>query len=238
MDSTLKNRLHAMLTMQESLNSSVRNDWRTQEFAWHRAIYVEATEFLEHMGQWKWWSEDQRNLAAAHMELADIWHFGLSMVLQSISPEEIDETATIYSSWLEVSLANLTEKWQTLVTPETVYGLVDMLVAKAGNGAFSWRAFAGLLVATGLSVDGLYKLYAGKYALNCFRQQHGYRTGDYDRHWGGQSDERRLETILARLPQDEALPQAVLEALDVQYHLAILSEQGLLRIPEEALRSA
>jgi len=172
------------------------------------------------------------------MELADIWHFGLSMVLQSISPDEIDEAAATYSSWLEVSLSNLTEKWQTLVTPETVCGLVDMLVAKAGSGAFSWRAFSGLLVATGLSVDGLYKLYAGKYALNCFRQEHGYRTGDYDKQWGGQADEQRLEAILAELPPGEDPLQTVLQALDVQYHVAILAEQGLLRAPEEALRSA
>lgn len=237
MDGTLKTRLHTMLVMQESLNSSMRKDWRNEKLAWHRAIYVEASEFLEHFGQWKWWSQNKENLSAAHMKLVDVWHFGLSMVLQSVSPSEIDDAARIYSSWLEVSLCNLTEKWQSQVTPETIYGLVDMLVAKAGNGAFSWRAFAGLLVATGLSVDGLYKLYAGKYALNCFRQAHGYCAGDYDKQWGGQPDEQRLEIILTGLPLGEDIPRAVLKALDAQY-LAVRTDQELLRRPQETLRSA
>lgn len=238
MDERLKTTLHTMLTMQEALNTKVGEDWRSRDLAWHRAIYVEAIEFLDHMGQWKWWSDERQNLAAAQMELADIWHFGLSMVLQSITPDEIEDAASIYSSWLEVSLNALPEKWQATVTPDTVCKLVDMLVAKAGNGAFSWRAFSGLLAATGLTVDGLYRLYAGKYALNCFRQEHGYHTGDYDKQWGGETDESRLHAILAELPAEAVLPEAALNALEAQYHLAVLTEQGFLREPEAMLRSA
>lgn len=155
-----------MLAMQETLNCS---DWRGQDHAWHRAIYVEATGFLDCMGQWKWWTKCPGDPAAAHMKLADIWHCGLSMVLQSISPGEIPEAAGVYSSWLNISLIDLNQKWQAQMTPEALCKLVDMLVAKAGNGAFSWRAFAGLLIATGLGIDELYRLYAGKNALNCFR---------------------------------------------------------------------
>ena len=75
--------LKTMLVLQSNMNALVFDDWNHRNFAWHRAIYVEAAEMLEHLGAWKWWKKGQPDIAQAQIELVDIWHFGLSMLLLS-----------------------------------------------------------------------------------------------------------------------------------------------------------
>ncbi len=47
-----------------------------------------------------------------------------------------------------------------------------------------------------LSYEELYKLYIGKNILNRFRQNHGYKSGDYMKVWSGREDNVVLQEIL------------------------------------------
>ena len=70
-----------MLEMQDAMNTKVNNAWRAQGFAWYRAIWVECAELMDHYG-WKWWKKQQPDMEQVILELVDIWHFGLSDLLQ------------------------------------------------------------------------------------------------------------------------------------------------------------
>ena len=80
-----------MLALQDDINQQVHPQWRQQGFAWYRAIWVECAELLDHYG-WKWWKHQDADIEQVKLELIDIWHFGLSILLtQGVNAEAIGE---------------------------------------------------------------------------------------------------------------------------------------------------
>ncbi len=78
----MKQQIISMLELQDKMNSKVHANWRDQEFEWYRAIWVECAELLDHYG-WKWWKKQTPDVDQIALELVDIWHFGLSLMLMS-----------------------------------------------------------------------------------------------------------------------------------------------------------
>ncbi|MCU7958424.1 MAG: dUTP diphosphatase, partial [gamma proteobacterium symbiont of Bathyaustriella thionipta] len=54
----MQTRLLNMLSLQDSMNTRVDENWRQAGFAWYRAIWVECGELMDHYG-WKWWKHQQ-----------------------------------------------------------------------------------------------------------------------------------------------------------------------------------
>jgi len=207
-----------MVRMQDELNKQVFADWRHRNLAWHRAIYIEAGEYLDHLGTWKWWKKGSPDLAQARMELIDIWHFGISWYMDQLkndAPEVvIDFISRQFSYFMAHAQAGLAGKE---ITPEAHHEVVDQLVQRAGAREFSISAFAALMVCCGLSFEDLYRGYVGKNMLNRFRQSNGYKAGTYVKEWAGKEDNVHLDEILQSLPLDEQLPDAVYAALSLRY---------------------
>ena len=63
----MKQKIINMLELQDSMNSKVNADWRNAGNEWYRAIWMEASEMLEHYG-WKWWKKQDKDLAQLQME--------------------------------------------------------------------------------------------------------------------------------------------------------------------------
>ena len=78
----MKQQLATMLELQGDMNTKVHAEWRDQNFEWYRAIWVECAELLDHYG-WKWWKKQTPDVDQITLELVDIWHFGLSLLLLS-----------------------------------------------------------------------------------------------------------------------------------------------------------
>ena len=76
----MKQQLVTMLELQNNMNAKVHANWKEQEFEWYRAIWVECAELLDHYG-WKWWKKQTPDVDQIALELVDIWHFGLSLML-------------------------------------------------------------------------------------------------------------------------------------------------------------
>ena len=76
----MKQQILTMLDLQNAMNSKVNDNWVDQDFAWYRAIWVECAELLDHYG-WKWWKKQTPDADQVKLELVDIWHFGLSILL-------------------------------------------------------------------------------------------------------------------------------------------------------------
>lgn len=201
--------LITMLELQDSMNCKVNPQWREQNFAWYRAIWVECAELLDHYG-WKWWKKQAPDVAQVRLELIDIWHFGLSMVLTELAEPD-------------ARLAHLTAELAHLGGPELApEAFRENLEAFAGHVItekhFSVRQFAGLLSAVGMDFDDLYTGYVGKNVLNFFRQDHGYQEGTYKKVWAGREDNEHLVEAVAALDhQAPGFADALYQALASRY---------------------
>ncbi len=182
----MQEQLIEMLLLQADMNNKVHPQWREQGYAWHRAIWVESAELLEHNG-WKWWKKQSPDHDQVALELVDIWHFGLSMELQRNNSYEY--IADLLAAGLAAPSG-----------PQDFNTAVEHFVAKTLlQQGFAVAEFAQLLHLCNLPFVRLYSLYVGKNILNFFRQDHGYKYGTYRKVWQGREDNEHLIDILERI---------------------------------------
>jgi hypothetical protein len=175
--------LLTMLQMQDRMNCRVHPDWSTQGFPWHRAIWVECAELLEHHG-YKWWKRQEADWPQVQLEVVDIWHFGLSARIED-------------GGALEQLARQLEEELTSPLSQRPVPDAAESLAAiAAGEQRFCAVAFSALMAASGLDFDTLFRQYLGKNVLNFFRQDHGYQEGTYRKLWAGREDNEHLMELL------------------------------------------
>ena len=69
-----------------------------------------------------------------------------------------------------------------------------------------------------MSLTELFRLYVGKNVLNNFRQEHGYKTGEYLKLWSGREDNEHLIEILEALDcAADDVPKALYGELESRY---------------------
>ena len=187
----MRQQLNTMLDLQQAINCQIDPAWMARDFPWYRAIWVECAELLDHHG-WKWWKQQPPDLEQVKLELVDIWHFGLSLLLQRGLPRD----------------QLLTQIEQELAAPCTSRDfrleLEQFVQQVLATRDFDVAGFGRLLAGAGLDLDDLYLRYVGKNVLNHFRQDHGYQTGDYRKLWHGREDNEHLIAAAAEL--DSASP--------------------------------
>jgi len=175
-----------MLELQDSMNTKVNANWQTQGYEWYRAIWVECAELLDHYG-WKWWKKQSPDTEQVALELIDIWHFGLSILLQSGTKPEL-------------IIAQI-QNQLVIKTDEKDFRLdLEKFVASTlTDRQFHIALFGRLMAGINMSFDQLYRGYVGKNVLNFFRQDHGYKDGSYRKHWhdGREDNEHLVEAVLS-----------------------------------------
>lgn len=179
----MKTQLSIMLDLQDKMNKKVHPEWHTQGYAWFRAIWIECGELVEHYG-YKWWKKQTPDMGQVQLEVVDIWHFGLSMLIDGTPHDTIADE--ILAALNEGPVAQLA----VIDATET---LAESILA---SREFDVRKFWALMLACDLSFDELFKQYVGKNVLNFFRQDHGYKTGEYIKVWHGEEDNEVLTKIL------------------------------------------
>jgi len=204
----MREALETMLRMQHRMNTRVHPQWIEQGFAWHRAIWVECAELVDHYG-YKWWKQQDHDLAQVQLEVVDIWHFGMSACFTPELP-------------IETLAARLDVEWPRQPEPVDVLTAAERLAGIAAlERRFDLPAFVTLLAASGLSFEELFRQYLGKNVLNFFRQDHGYSDGTYRKVWSGREDNEHLVELLAGV--DVAMDDAeavVYAALEQRYREA------------------
>lgn len=182
----MKPQLLTMLSLQDKMNTKVHPDWRAQQFDWYRAVWTECAELMDHHG-WKWWKKQTPDTAQIHLEIVDIWHFGMSILLQ----EEND---------LEQLAYTLQQQWSNTTKTNNFLVSVEMLASNTlSQKTFSLPLFCQLMILSDLSFDQLHRQYVGKNVLNFFRQDHGYKEGTYHKLWHGKEDNEHLAELLIEL---------------------------------------
>lgn len=180
--------IRIMLDLQDSMNTKVTADWRAQNYEWYRAIWVECAELMDHYG-WKWWKKQTPDTEQVALELIDIWHFGLSILLQSGATAEAIATQVEQ----QLAAANEAEAGNFRLAVER------FAAATLADQQFHIGLFAQMMAGINMSFAELYRGYVGKNVLNFFRQDNGYKEGSYRKHWfdGREDNEHLVEAVQA-----------------------------------------
>ena len=206
----MRQQLQTMLELQDAINKRMHPKWRTQHFEWCRAIWVECAELMEHFG-WKWWKKQSQDIEQVKLELVDIWHFGLSLLLENGT-----ELAVIEERLKRGLKAPVTMDFRNTV--ESLAGHVLV------NQSFDIECFGRLMRTAELNFDTLYTDYIGKNVLNFFRQDKGYKEGTYQKVWNGREDNEHLVDIIQTLNTSaDDFKDQLYRALEDRYQTCLIA---------------
>lgn len=200
----LREKIKEMLDLQNKINEKVHPHWREQNFEWYRAIWVECAELLDHYG-WKWWKKQNPNQAQIELELVDIWHFGLSILLSNYD--------------IEKSISLISE----VMTDQRGSGkfrenLEDFTSNTLQTRSFDLKRFNQVMNDVGLTFEKLYVGYISKNVLNSFRQDKGYQAGTYIKDWGGIEDNEYLIRLASKIdPKSENFSSELYTLMEKEY---------------------
>jgi dimeric dUTPase (all-alpha-NTP-PPase superfamily) len=198
--------LQTMARMQEDHNRQVHPEWRTQEYPYYRAVWVECAELLDHFG-WKWWKHQSPDADQVKLEVVDIWHFGLSDLMRA---DAVTESVTRSLMAVSDEAGGHTERFRLAVEGLAQQTLRDRL--------FAMEPFVAVLESLPMTLPELFRLYVGKNVLNHFRQDHGYKSGSYHKTWHGREDNAHLVELLETMDVAPAqVPEHLYDALRQRY---------------------
>ena len=193
-NSQLAKSFNECLTLQASFNAVVNPHWRKANYAWRRAMWIEAAELVDHVG-YKWWKHtgdyDQKQVL---LEVVDIFHFLLSDVL--VENKAGGEQLVNSYEWAKRHVYAPTKDKKIQQIEEFVVLALEKHPIQA--------AFFQVVVALDININDLLKYYLGKNALNKFRQDHGYKTGEYRKQWG----------YVGEVVEDNVVLEKILDAVD------------------------
>jgi len=222
------NRILQMLKLQQELNDATNGkNWEAgltknnKKIDWRRCIYLEAAELVDSY-PWKHWknidaSPDYENIK---IEIVDIWHFVMSEALRLYKVENkgsITDLANAITAMQGFEEFLSTEKSETLdsyAEIEQVEAMIRILFCNQDIDALL-NAFFTMSSKLNLKLPELYELYIGKNILNKFRQNHGYKEGNYLKEWQGKEDNVVMQEILAS--KRDITPEALYDALEKAY---------------------
>ncbi len=203
-----------MLELQDAMNSKVNPDWRNADFEWYRAIWMEASEMLDHYG-WKWWKKQTPDIMQVKLEVVDIVHFALSIRLQQ------------HGSLEDIAVA-IRNDFDNSMQAEDIRKTIECLVLLTLTDQGAHFSFiAGIMQYMDMPFDELFEIYIGKNVLNMFRQDNGYKDGSYQKTWAGREDNEYLADLLQTLDSNAAsFKDTLYLALEQSYRDAVGVEHG------------
>jgi dimeric dUTPase (all-alpha-NTP-PPase superfamily) len=161
-----------LFAMQDTLNSYIHSEWKTQGFNWGLAIVDECMEIHGHLG-WKWWKQGYQqgltpaNIKQVQLEVIDILHFAVSQVVDR-------------------GFLPTAARYDLNTVSHGIGGLeycVNFILREATEGKSDLHHWAYLAHSVDLTKQQILETYTQKYVLNKFRQDHGYKTGEYCKEW-------------------------------------------------------
>ncbi|QFR42755.1 dUTPase [Sulfurimonas sp. CVO] len=199
-----------MLQLQADLNEATNGEkWtsgitkNSKVINWKRCIYMECAEMIESF-TWKHWKniDKEADWDNLQVEVVDVWHFIMSLAIENYSQTlrgQIEDLAINISeleSFNKINTQNTTFAQQDDIIEKIESIMLDTLSKEPLNLEKLISDFFDLVVMSGLDLESLYKLYVGKNILNQFRQDHGYKEGNYIKIWAGEEDNVIMKRIL------------------------------------------
>lgn len=217
-----------MIRFQDKFNSQLDENWKNSGNNYLRALRVEMTEAVCHIG-FKWWKHEEPNYDQAFIEVVDAIHFALSEYIKQnpdATHEEIAEkivqSEKLYDNWereWERSDAESIIEWCEAIVGLTINtGCPTML--------FSYLFYLANLM--GYSCREVAEAYLQKGVLNEFRQDNGYMDGTYEKVWFGLEDNECLRMITIDAPERSTDIEYLKQVLGKMYTEFLKSKQEKL----------
>lgn len=172
-----------IVNLQHEFNKQVAVDYLDKGFGWNSAIIAESGELLDSLG-YKWWKKQEPDMDNVKVEAIDLLHFVISEHIQfcyTNNPKGLDLSFTIgeFSDYFrEIDVYdNFNES--------NIGKLINHLNYDQFDRFFIMKQIFKQL---GMSNKDVYIAYIVKNCLNKFRQEHGYKTGEYIKDWNGKED--------------------------------------------------
>ncbi len=201
-------KLKEMFTLQQELNDATNgSNWELgttkngKIINWKRCIYMECAEMIDSFA-WKHWKSidtdpDWENL---QIEVVDVWHFVMSLVLQEYKTKDLGSIDELVSSIQMMPFYEVLQDEpsgfasEALVMSDVESIMQDVLASKTELTSLLAHFF-DLVRLSNLNINSLYQLYIGKNILNQFRQDNGYKDGTYIKIWGDKEDNVVMKTL-------------------------------------------
>ncbi|AJC87394.1 dUTPase, dimeric [Campylobacter insulaenigrae] len=206
-----KDILKNMLELQQKLNDETNGiGWEngyTKEgklISFRRCIYMECAELIDSFA-WKHWKSinNPTNWDNVRIEIVDIWHFIMSLILEEYKEKNITDKNFIAEEVSSVSFFDDFCKENPIPKDADTYGIlndIELIIHKCSGFDYDLgellSVYFVLAKKCGLNFFDLYKIYIGKNILNQFRQENGYKDGIYKKNWNGIEDNEVLNQIL------------------------------------------
>lgn len=192
---SLQGMTHAMFMTQHENNILTKGpEYLSLRLNWVDAIFAEAGELIESTG-YKWWKKHELDVENCKVELVDIWHFIMSMLINRTtdanSAEDVIKHLVLANSNLFGPIHQSEETLMRMfdghvITGEEISYQTKKLTKRVLNNEEPQvliLAFIDIMTALNLSFNELYTRYMIKNALNRLRQRNGYTEGTYRKTW-------------------------------------------------------
>ena len=189
-----KKDIRFLIEQQDKLNTLIDDDWKNNRIKedFIRAMVVEVGELIDWTG-YKWWAKQRTYEDQAQLELADIWFFFISLyILEEIHYDGLNfvddlEAQIELSSMMDQTLPGGSTKPTCFdrigVHKKSLEFLHEITIGIEFSMLSTMKSLVDLSIACGVSAETLNKLYLSKLILNIFRQENGYKSGDYVKMW-------------------------------------------------------
>lgn len=211
--------------MQDSLNSKVNSNWKSlDEYQnYMRAIWTELAEGME-SSNFKWWKHTPIDMDNLFVETIDVFHFILSAMIKDDYNNPISKTYTgskthigdieiVFNHYEGFNKRIVDEESLRITIDETAFIALGFSLGEFdGTDCDSLTPILKNLMEIwnylGKTKEDIFKYYLVKNLLNIFRQDNGYKTGEYIKDWNGKEDNAVCLEIAADIPTDDNFIQA------------------------------
>lgn len=204
-------------TCGDSWTSGVTN--KGKKINWQRCIYMECAEAIDYMN-WKHWKtlEKSEDTEAIRMEIVDIYHFLLSLLIETKGVESTKQ-------FLEEFKNHFKHQREDFGCDKFVAFEEMMLRVLTGNlnAVGLLNSFGKCMYAFDMTIESLCEIYVLKNTLNQFRQDNGYKEGTYIKNWAlNIGEEVEDNEVAMRLLQKAETPEEFYMLMNTHYNLVKL----------------
>jgi len=204
------------LQLQDEINKRINKKWvkeRTEE-DFFRAIWLETAELMEEL-PWKWWKKVDTDYDNLQIEVVDIFHFLLSLILLKHYKLDHDDFFTGYTD-IAISLFYYGLEYSRKLNTNELITQVETIAKQSlmRNDTGLILTFSGIVNTVFDDFNQMYMLYIGKNILNRIRQEKGYNTGTYKKVINGLEDNKYLTQIIRHIKDEEILEDVIRRAFE------------------------
>ena len=211
-----QNKMLRCLELQDEINKRINKKWvkeRTEE-DFFRAIWLETAELMEEL-PWKWWKKTETDYDNLQIEVVDIFHFLLSLILLKHYKMDHDDFFTGYTD-IAISLFYYGLEYSRKLNTNELITQVETIAKQSlmRNDTGLILTFSGIVNTVFDDFNQMYMLYIGKNILNRIRQEKGYNTGTYKKVINGLEDNKYLTQIIRHIKDEEILEDTIRRAFE------------------------